>query len=30
MKDPGIIADSMPTPEVISATMEALRDLLGV
>ncbi|MBT3315766.1 MAG: threonine synthase [Anaerolineae bacterium] len=30
MKDPGIIADSMPTPDVIPATMEALRELLGV
>lgn len=30
MKDPGIIAESMPKPELIPATMEALRDLLGV
>lgn len=30
MKDPGIIAESMPKPEVIPATMEALRELLRV
>ena len=30
MKDPGIIADSMPTPELIPAEMGALRALLGV
>jgi len=30
MKDPGIIADSMPTPELIPAEMGALRELLGV
>lgn len=30
MKDPGIIAESMPTPQVIPAVMEALRKLLGV
>ena len=30
MKDPGIIADSMPTPKVIPAKMGALRDLLGI
>ena len=30
MKDPGIIADSMPSPKLIPAEMEALRELLGV
>lgn len=30
MKDPGIIAESMPTPQVIPAAMETLRELLGV
>ncbi|MBT3336780.1 MAG: threonine synthase [Anaerolineae bacterium] len=30
MKDPGIIAESMPTPKLIPAEMGALRELLGV
>ena len=30
MKDPDIIARSMPTPKLIPATMDALRELLGV
>ena len=30
MKDPGVIADSMPSPKLIPVEMEALRELLGV
>ncbi|OQX65627.1 MAG: threonine synthase, partial [Anaerolinea sp. 4484_236] len=30
MKDPGIIAESMPTPRLIPAELRALRDILGV